>query len=96
MRPVHEMVERNERIREKPLLADFKCVHLGGGRDTTWVIDCDKGTRGERTSNFTSVEAVGGVIFLCNARLSRSYARPMIPEGDARIFVWIYFQAKSL
>ena len=81
---------------EKPLLTDFECVHLGGGRDTTWVINCDKGTRGERTGTFTSVEAVGGDIFLCNARLSRSYARPMIQEGDVRNFVCIYYQAKLL
>lgn len=90
------MVERNEKIMEKPLLTDFECVHVDGGRDTTWVINCDKGTRGEMTGTFTSVEAVGGDIFLCNARLSRLYAQPLIPEGDARNFVWIYFQAKSL
>ena len=57
-------------------------MHFGGGRETAWVIDCDRGERGEKTDTLASVEARGGdissqyVLFLqCNTERKNNIPR---------------------
>ena len=89
------MGDRPEFSPDSHIFTAFECVHLGGGKETTWVIDCDEGERFVKTDILTSVEANGGDIFLCNARLNKSCPRPLIPEGDVRNVVWIYYLSET-
>ena len=90
------MVPVAANIRDFHIFTEIECVHLGGGRDTSWVIECDKGKGGEKTDTFTSVVANGGDIFLCNGRLNRSHPRPKgLPEGDRINYVSIIYLAKT-
>ena len=90
------MVPIMPKLMETHIFTCFECVHLGGDRDLSWVIECDKGKEGEKTDTFTSVKANGGDIFLCNLRLNRSCPRPKgILEGDRRSYVAISYVAKT-
>lgn len=56
------MVAPTAKLMELHIFTSFECVHLGGGRGTFWVIECDKGKGGEKTDTFISIEANGGDI----------------------------------
>ena len=92
---VHKMSDQSIFPPNSHIFTSFESVHLGGGKETTWVIDCDEAARFSQTDILTSVEANGGDIFLCNARLNKSCPRPLIDEGETRNVVWIYYLAET-
>ncbi|KAI9855656.1 MAG: hypothetical protein M1813_009702 [Trichoglossum hirsutum] len=44
-------------------LVGVNCTHLGGDKSVSWVIEVDKGFRGEATENMLRIEANGGDMY---------------------------------
>lgn len=44
-------------------LVGVSCTHLGGDGTVSWIIEVDKGSRGEATGNMVEVEANGGDMY---------------------------------